>query len=203
MAALASLYPRIKPFVRNCPEPVMLFWLREAAREFCAETKFARETLLFDSVADQNVYVLTSEDADQEIIGIKAAMYKGFPIAPASFEEVEQLSGETLYFMFTPPSNFWPSPTPTSSISDAFAVSVWTQPTEVATTYPDAVARQFESAIADGAMASLLGMAKAAWGDLPESARRSANFNAEKARARYHADRAFRTRNFRTIPVKW
>lgn len=198
--ALTDLHYLVRPLVRNCPDAVITRWLREAARDFCSRTKIVRETIVLDQVANQQNYELTPLTAESEVVGIKAAQWGEFLLAPVSPEEVLFESGDPYAWITGAPNVFSPIAVPTSNQDDAFSVSVWLQPTITAASIQSAVATKYSHAVALGAMAFLFGQKDAAWGDEQQAGKYEALYTEARSHARYEQDRAQRPRAFRTIP---
>jgi len=166
MATLESLLGLVRREAAGCPDFVLIDHLRHAAQEFCRDSWFARRSIEVTLVAGQAFYDLTLADAAEEIIGIDAAEYQGNPLYPAEQKDVAQKTGKPYWFIFLPPAALELVPYPAedaTGLTDPVRVSVIVQPTAAATTLGDDIVRQWDHAIADGAIARACGTEGAAW----------------------------------------
>lgn len=204
MPALETLVPLVRMHVRNCPDPIIEDAILRVAREFCAETRFLRETLVLDIVGEQRIYDLAAELDDCEVIGVHAVQISDEePLTPLSFEDDQPTTGATAEnWSFTPPARLWLNPTPDNDLEDGMAVRVILQPASDATTLPNELLRHNDRAIADGAIAWLCSMEDAAWGSPSMVALFSPQFASAKARAQLNSDNQFKPRAIRTTAYR-
>lgn len=202
MATITSLLDDVRPTVASSIPVETLIWaIRLCAREFCERSRWLRETSTYDIVAGQRYYTLTPTMAQTEIIGAKAVEIGDEPLTPSSFEEHRQMDGYSTSWVWEPPAEVWPTPTPTRDITDGLAVRLILKPTATATELPDYLLRNNRETITQGAMEHVLRMKKSAWYDPDEANRLRAEFDRRVFAARSAADRSHRPRAFRTIPA--
>lgn len=159
-----SLYSIIAPYAKKVDQPGMNTAILEAAREFCLQTKFRRQSIVMDVNALQRDYALTPTNTDEEVLEAEAAQYTnsyghGWPLDPIQPEQASNWpsNGRT-------PSAWWlniPSrlalwPLPQESVSNGLSVRCVLQPTETATTLDASIMQQANRTIAWGALSRLL-----------------------------------------------
>ena len=73
MAEIVTLLQNVAQKVRRCPEPTLVHAYREAARQFCIESRWLRRTVLLGlATGESSVEVtLSSADAGLEVVGVK------------------------------------------------------------------------------------------------------------------------------------
>jgi len=166
---LYDLLPRIQPYLRNCPQPVIEQQLRFAAQDFCRETGIWRKQLAsIASVAAQEDYTLSlSEDA--VIIRVHAVEVDGIPW---DFTEVTE-DGETLTL----------SPAPGSAGLD---IDVWVSvlPRESCTDFPDWLIERWGAGLRKGVEYELKSMDDKPWTNKKEADKLFTQYERLKAKAR-------------------
>lgn len=206
MASLESLLPLVRRHAAGCPDFVIIDALRYAAREFCRDSWFVKRTISVELAAGQAFYDLAPESADEEIIGIDAAEYQGRPLDPADPKAIPQKTGKPCAFLWLPPATLELAPYPAADatgLDDPVSVSVVVQPTATALTYPDAVQREFDHAIADGAVARVCDVEGAAWSSQALVMKHGQKFYISKMNAKGKALRAHLPRGLRVQPVRF
>jgi hypothetical protein len=205
MATLESLLPLCRRHAPGCPDFVLIEALRRAAREFCRDSWFARRSIEVQLVAGQGFYDIEPDDEAEEIIGADAAEYQGNPLGPADQKEVPQTTGKPRCWVFLPPATveFVPYPAEDATDLDVVRVSVIVQPTAAATTVGDDIARLFDEALADGAVAIVCGDEQAAWSSPQLAAKHGQRFYTAKMNAKGKALRAHQPRGLRVQPVRF
>lgn len=197
MALLSVLYPLVRMFVSNAPDPAMDDAIRVAARDFCRESKFLRRTLVLSTLANELLYVLASDIAQTEVFEVKAVQLGVDPLKPTGFEDVPQQAGSSLLYIFEPPADLWLTPTQEIAQDSGLAVRVVLQTTMDCTLIPDYLLNKFEHGIAEGAIARLKAMKDRSWADPAGVGYHQDRYRREIATASADASRTHRARNFR------
>lgn len=198
MADVSSLYRLVRPYVRNCPEIVMGEWIVESARQFCQDTRWLREDVILDTIADASRYQLGNAAAEEEIIGVFAVQHDERPLDPIGPQEIKARSGRPVAFWYELPDVVVIMPTPYAAGTRNLLVEIITRPAVGAITLSDRLVRRWERAIAQGAVGLLCGMTKAGWFDPVAADGASREYSSEMRKARSEADRNQRHFNFDT-----
>lgn len=202
MPTLASLVPMVRQRIHSCPDFTIEYWLREVAREFCQRTRYLRETLAVDLVADLAYYPLTPTDAQTEVIGIKAAeiVDGSVPLVPVAPEEVPSEKGQALGYWFSTRGEIVLNPIPNEEEVEALSVNVILQPTKDATDISSEITLRWDRALADGALARLFVQPNKDWSNGQLAGYHEEKFERAVVLARVEADRTHRGHNFNTAP---
>lgn len=75
MAEIVTLLQNVAQKVRKCPEPTLVQAYREAARQFCIESRWLRRTIELGALAGDsqvNVILDSAGDGDLDVIGIRS-----------------------------------------------------------------------------------------------------------------------------------
>lgn len=205
MATFESLLPLCRRHAPGCPDFVLIDALRRAAREFCRDSWYARKSIEVQLVAGQGFYDIEPDDDAEEIIGIDAAEYQGEPLIPAEQKEVLQQTGKPRFWTFLPPETVEFTPYPAEDATDLGVVrlSLIVQPTAAAETVGDDIARLFDQALADGAVAIVCGDEQAAWSSPQLAAKHGQRFYTAKMNAKGKALRGHQPRGLRVRPVRF
>lgn len=198
MAAIATLVGLVTMHIRNCPTPAITDALLRAAREFCDETRYVRESIVLDVVADQPLYTLEPEVLDYcEVCGVRAVEVDGIPLVSEVQEGISHDEGGTDFWNYEPPDQLRLFDPPKADRDEGLKVRLILQPKEDATEIPDIVLRRYRNTIAHGAIYWLASMTKAAWSDPVLADRFEKKWIKEKGHARTDADRGHGVGNFR------
>lgn len=198
MAAISTLFGLVRMHIRNCPTPALSDAILRAAREFCDETRYVRETIVLDGVADQDYYTLAPAVLTQcEVCGVRAVEYDGVPLDSMVQESVSHDEGGTGDYIYEPPSDLRLFDPPRSDLSEGLSVRLILQPKEDATDIPDIALRRYRNTIANGAIYWLASMTEASWYNPSTAERFEQKWIKEKGHARTDADRENGARNFR------
>lgn len=195
---ISSLYPQIRRYAPGCPDAILLEEIRLAAREFCQRSRWLRQILFMDTVADQNTYTLVPEDASVEVIGIKAMEYDGEPLTPGKPEEHPHETGRPEYFFYHPASEFILMPTPDTSETQILNINMIVQPIITTTTLPDTLTQGHERTLVYGALSRLLMMPGAAWENANLALAYEDRFHNRVEGAKAQADMTHHQKAFRT-----
>lgn len=199
MPALSDLSYLVRPHIRNCPEPLIQAALLRAARRFCTESRYLRETVDVPLIAEQSAYELLPACNEEEVVLIKAVEYKGNPLAPVSPEEVPAACGSPLCFWLIPPTILYLTPTPHCDEGGALIASVIKQPTKDATSINEDLTQNCDQVLKDGALFELLTM-PGAWQDLKRAGVHGSLYEDGMRKHRLRADMQHRPFAFRTRP---
>jgi hypothetical protein len=213
---VSDLAGEVRRFAKGCPDLRIHYALNRAAREFCRQTWFLRRQQSFSLIVGQSgaapgpVYPFLPPNGE-EVINVKHAQLTqinsvaGAPIQygsviPLQFwygtlvnPNLQQQQPTTVGFI--PYTSCWFAPTPDKAYP--VQIELITQPV-VGTTYlPDELGREWDQALAYGALSWILRQNGNAWTD-PQSARDNlVLFNQQIIRARTLAAYDF-TPNSRT-----
>ncbi len=201
MATVESLVPLVRHHVMNCVDYTMEFWLLQAAREFCRETRYLRQTIFINVVQGSSYYPL-SINSDEEVIGVKAAEWveSETPLEPSAPEEIPQQAGRPTHCWFLPSKEIALSPTPNASLVRAVSVSVIKQPVQGAATISSELVLKHDLTLSYGAMARLFAMPKQDWTDAGLASYYADLWTTGKVKAQAEADLQHRARNSFTRP---
>ncbi|AXQ30449.1 hypothetical protein D0B54_17975 [Solimonas sp. K1W22B-7] len=206
MGALESLLPLCRRQAQGCPDFLLLDALRQAAREFCRDSWFARRTLEVSLLPGVSHYDLTPPDADEEVIGVDAAEYRGRPLQPADPRQLPQRSGRPACFLWLPPATLELLPYPpadASGLDEPLRVSAVVQPTAQAQTLGDDLLQHWDQALAHGALARVCAMEGAAWSSPQLATRHDLLFYAARINAKGSALRAHMPHGLRVQPRRF
>jgi hypothetical protein len=166
MATIADLVDDVRPMIAdNIPEITMQGAILWSAREFLRRSRWLRETIPGSVQQDVNTYPLTAVTTDTEVFNLQAAQVGADEVlTPATQEEV--MPGSRGWYMFEAPATLILSWTPDADDDGSdLLVRALLNLTTTATSIPDAVLRQWNTAITYGALHRLCMMAKTSWFD--------------------------------------
>lgn len=212
MATLDPILDLIRPQIALCPEVSMQWATVMAARRFCHETRFLRESSLVDTVAGQQRYRalknwevptpdLQSIRDNVEIVGIYSVEINDvFPYGFSSPREFPQSTlGNDLVILY-PPDEFAVFDDALETKTAGIKVDVIVQPIIGASVLPDRLIVLHNWRIVLGAVAILKGMHNEAWSDKPGSLEKESEFRDEIGIAQARSDMQHRPRHFRVKP---
>ena len=160
MTTFKDMLPLVRPFATRCPDAHMVNALRVAAQRFCYRSRFLRETLTVALTESQAIYTLSSNETGQEVFGVHAVTYKDRHLSPRSREELvgfeEGQRDAPQFYYYEPPGTLIVDPAPYEDNATDCKATVYLQPASDATQVPEALARTWDDALADGALAWLL-----------------------------------------------
>lgn len=170
-----------------------------AAREFCRRTRWVRETIYLNAQAEVTHYPLLPFTPCHEVVAIRAAMFRDEPMVPAGPEQVPSKPAGTARghaWYFEPPATMVVLDAPEQDETDAFAISTVIQPRADSRILTDALVHANDQALADGALAYLLGQRATNWFEPNQSQVRRMQFDSAIGAAQYRADSQHRPRGF-------
>jgi hypothetical protein len=169
--AWAEFYPHVLPHVIGCPNPVVNQALRDAAREFCLDTKAWQETEDFEADGAINRYYF-DVTGQTELVQVVRASVAGKDLdiygrgkLPADWE-TEPPCERSLYHLNEEEYLLFPLP----SAGQAISVTLAVRPSIAGTGVGDVVFKKHAEAIASGAKYRLLKMPRQDWTDLDQAA---------------------------------
>jgi hypothetical protein len=198
---LSTLLNDVMPDVPGAGKELVLHAIRRAARDFCNYSRIHRVTLAsFNTVGGTAGYVLTPP-ADTEIVDAVKVKYAGDKIDPLMIESLPDDSdaGTPTCYALDQDDTLILEPPP--SAVAAVLVTVALMPTMTATAIDDTLAADWGDAIAKGAKARLMSMAKKTWSDSVQARNYKEDFEAEKASARLSGNRGKTRAPIRTVPT--
>ena len=161
--------PKIAQIVRGCPTPTLIRAYVDAARDFCGQARWLRDTLApFNTAAGTAGYTLTPTDDDTEIIGvrqIRAETTTGEVWDVRTLDETQR----NLNAGPNPPRTYAYGPESAISLYYtpdgvySLTVTAQVQPIGSATTVPDELDRKWGRVIQAGALAYLLDVPGQQW----------------------------------------
>lgn len=229
MAALETLVPKVRRDVPNCPDPIIVDELAEAARDFCRQTTVWRnECPAITIETDVHTYRLRHPDGLPH--RIHEATYQApdqtsrrplFPLnehrarGGAGYGDYHQTFhpvGQSQDWKIRTGTPRWYShyltnldvrviPIPTSSDADGFLhFTVSLLPKMDARRLPEWIVERYYEALVAGAKARLLKMANQQWTDANKGALENDLFEKELAIAKAEVIQSFTTMNQRVEP---
>lgn len=160
MTDLTDFLSKVLPYAPGCPEPVALEHIRNAAIEFCEETRLWRFDDSFDTGDDPNIVCVPQGATIHEI---ERCDFNGRKLEPRGLDWLDEhmpdwrsdermTEGAPLYFTQVCPDTIRVAPHAQGR------VKVWLRlkPSEDADQLPDFLAAQHKSVIGWGALANIL-----------------------------------------------
>lgn len=178
MKAWSEFYPDVLPELPGAPLPMVDHWLRNAAIEFCEESKALVLNLEpVDAVAEQMEYLLPMPDDGggtpvvlYELVEIVSARFSGeklTPIVPLELEKKyddwEAEVGTPEHYTQADTFNILLIPAPTDAATDAIEVRAALKPTPSATGVSDWLFSQYRMALAAGVKAKMMALSGKPW----------------------------------------
>lgn len=191
MADIEQFYGEIRRAVKACPEATLQDAIVRAARTFCQETWYVRRAISFNTVANQQQYVLIPP-ANEEVFNVKHG-------------QITQVNGSIIPLRFpygtTVNPNIGPQMpwqceyipdgivqlTPAADQVYPVTVEAITQPVQNSNQIPDILANKWDRALGYGALEWILRMAGDPWYDSAGSATYMTLFNQEINKAKRQA----------------
>lgn len=179
MAEIVTLLQRVAQQVRRCPEPTLVQAYRDAARQFCLESRWLRRTLdPFLTEANVTRYDLVPGTSDPmlEVISVRTMVaYGGSPLSSWRLGPSDPTlwnpsiaAGAPQTYAYVPEAQVDVFPTPDTEYT--LTTTVCCQPLIDAQELPDDLLRKWDRQLSDGAMAYLYEIPGQAWSN-PGAAR--------------------------------
>ncbi len=195
MADLSALFPQIRPFVPNCPEPAIEDAARHAMRQFCAESWWLRRNATFTTVADQQQYEIANT-ADLQLVALVAAQIAQnansiAPLRPVSLGSMYPMpqAGLPTMYQYLPYNTIALFTTPNAAYEVTATVVV--QPTDSTQTIPDELLTKWDHGLAAGALAWLQLIPGQAWSNAALAAQNAAEFRSTISNAKADVQRSY------------
>ncbi len=160
MRDIIEIAPHILPWAPNCPEPVMIQYLREAAITFCQRSRTWRgEEIYRLESADRDLPLVTCNDS--VIFEIESVSWRGNgdadwqpPVESAEFSSRDDWwrDGNPRYYTQRVPGTLRVAPFSTGEIR----VIMYLKPDQRADTLPDYLIELYPQIIAAGALGKIL-----------------------------------------------
>lgn len=195
--------PKIAQIARGCPTPTLIKAYVDAARDFCGQTRWLRDTLApISTTANTAGYTLTPTDATTEIIGVRQVLASDSNNGSWRLGRLD----ETQW-----PLNAGPNPprvyayVPESSIDLYYTpdgvytltVTAQVQPVGNATAVPDELDRKWGRVIQAGTLAYLLDVPGQQWTNLARAQLYRREFQAGVNNAKADEQRGYNTGSVR------
>lgn len=181
MAEIVNLLQRAAQQVRRCPEPTLVQAYRDAARQFCLESRWLRRTIepvLTEANVVEYELIPGSVYADLEVISVRTVTCNNFQGTPQSQWRIYPSDptvwdpglqpGAPQSFAYVPESALQLNPTPDREYE--LTVLACMQPTLTTEVIPDDLVRKWDRQLSEGAMAYLYEIPGQAWSN-PGAAR--------------------------------
>jgi hypothetical protein len=203
------IYPLIANHAKRVPQPLMNTAILDAARQFCALSKFRQESVPVSIAVNTTWYPLAPTNPQEEVIGVEAVQYNGYtypcPLNPSTPETDSGMWPQVrpYRFYFEPPNNLIVQPSPQQPLASGLSVRLILQPANNATTLDYSIVQQYDHYIADGALDFLMSTNDSPWTNprLADSFR--AKFEAGIAYAKTNRQTSFRPRNWLTAVPRY
>lgn len=189
MALIVDLLQETAQKVRRCPTPTLVQAYREAARQFCSESRWLRRTaepVLTVANDPQYPVALSSADAALEVISIRTIVVNDLDGTPQSSWRIQPSDpttwnpsvqpGQPQWFAYVPEAEFAVFPQPNGEYELTLVVCV--QPTEDAEEIPDDLLRKHRRGLTYGALAYLYGIDGQPWSNERQAAINARAFQA-------------------------
>lgn len=183
MKAWSLFYPEVLPELPKVPVPLVDYWLRTAAIEFCERSKCHLVGLAsLDSVANQGSYVIALA-ADTDLVELAAVRYQGEtldPVSPTfletSYDDWESEVGCPEFYTQPDPSTVTLVPAPDASVAAAIRLRAAIKPGTAATGVDDWLFTKYHTQIAAGAKSKLMAMVSKPWSNPDEAPKQQTIF---------------------------
>lgn len=193
--ALTQWLPYVEPDVPGAPAPAIVRAVRDAAIQFCRETKIWWEVLpAQDLTIDVHTYTL-NPPAKSVVAELTRLTVEGAPIYPTTVDWLASYKGKweeatgarpSQYFRPTP-TTFRIYPTATETVVNAFLATAVLRPADDATGVEAMLFEEFREAISDGTKARLFRQKAAPWYDPLEAESRNRSFLTAIVEAKWRA----------------
>ncbi len=174
MAEIVTLLQRVAQQVRRCPEPTLIQAYRDAARQFCLESRWLRRTIepvLTEANVAEYDLIPGSVNAGLEVVSVRTvtcnnlggtpqSQWRIYPSDPTLWDPSLQ-PGAPQWFAYVPESALQCYPTPNAEYT--LTVLACLQPVLDAVEIPDDLVRKWDRQLAAGALAYLYEIPGQAW----------------------------------------
>lgn len=202
MVAIVDLQQRVAQQIRRCPEPTLIQAYRDAARQFCLESRWLRrnaEPVLTAADDPQYQLYLGSADAGLEIVSVKTIVCDNFggtpqsqwrigPGDPTTWNPGVQ-PGAPQSYAYVPEAQVAIFPTPDGEYQLSSVVCV--QPTMSTEELPDDLMTKWDRQLAAGALAYLFAIPGQPWSDPRQAMSNRVTFQAAINNAKGDEQRAY------------
>lgn len=154
MREIADMMRLVAPYAVGVPEPVAVQYLRDAAIEFCQETRIWRHSADFNVIGGQNETLCTPDQA--QIFEIENAWFNKCLLEPRPFGSIENWDrddGQPRYITQSSPGSV--RLVPGALEAGVLSLHLFLKPANDAEDFPDFLT-EYERIIADGALARIL-----------------------------------------------
>jgi hypothetical protein len=202
MAEIVTLLQRVAQQVRRCPEPTLIQAYRDAARQFCLESRWLRRTIEpVATEADVSQYALIpgSAYADLEVVSVRTVVCNNLNGTPQSQWRINPTDpttwnpsvqpGEPQTYAYVPESELAVFPAPDGVYE--LTVVACMQPVIDATVIPDDLVRKWDRQLSAGAMAYLYEIPDQPWSDPRKAGTNRIAFQAAINNAKADEQRAY------------
>jgi YD repeat-containing protein len=203
---IADALPRIAQIARRCPTATLTRAYVDAARAFCGQTRWLRETLAnITTTADDPSYALVSADAGLEVIGVRQVIgtdSRGqqweLPPLDVTAKCLNTDSAQPQWYSYDPEGALVLHRTPDAAYT--LTITAQVQPIRTATTIPDALDRKWSLALMAGALGYLLDLPRQPWTDHGQALKRQKEFQSAINNAKADEQRGYNTGSVRARP---
>lgn len=149
---IEELYPKVLQYAPNCPEPLMLEHLREAAIELCRSTRCWRTMDEFEVTGPVNT--VPSILPYSALFQIEKAWFNDYELEPKSFSGDMLMHDEGMprYISQAGPDSILIDPAGKGTIK----MTMFLMPSQNAQELPEFLFEQFPAALAAGALGSIM-----------------------------------------------
>ncbi len=194
MAEWSAWFDEVLPHVPGCPQPVATHAIRNAAIQFCEDSRVWQiDHPLIDSVADTAEYTLAPGDG-KKVVRLEMVWYEGNPLDPITTADLEALytgwtveTGEPKYFLQERLEALVLVPYPSAAVTDAIKAKVSVKPSRAATVIDDVIHERYLEQIGRGARSRLHLMQRKPWTDVNLGSALAQQFEDDIAAARFAA----------------
>jgi hypothetical protein len=197
----------VLPEVPGADAPFVRHHVKLAAIEFCERAwVWVVDQGTFPVAAGANEYDW-EPPANTEVARILHAWIGKAPLHPKTGGELSALYGDYMqaegppqFFIQDVPEKFILVPKPTASSADGVTAKIAVKPTRAATGLDTVIFNRWHRIITAGALASLLGMGRKPWTDIPRSQLMADRFEQGIAKAKLEVIRSFAGARMRVRP---
>jgi len=190
---IVDALPRIAQIARRCPTATLTRAYVDAARTFCGQTRWLRETLAdITTAVDDPSYVLGSADEGLEVIGVRQVIgtdSRGqqweLPPLDATTKCLNTDNAQPRWYSYSPEGALVLHRTPDAAYT--LTVMAQVQPIRTATTIPDA-------------LGYLLDLPRQPWTDHSQALKRQKEFQSAINNAKADEQRGYNTGSVRARP---
>lgn len=205
-----NFLPSVMPYVRDCPELVLLQAIRRTFHEFCTESLVWRSEMdAVDIRADVASYALEAPVGCEPVM-VMQAWYAGRALRAYSQDELHAMYGSDwrtqrgnpagfVHIMYT--SEIRLVPTPDAAMTDGLKIVLAVAPTLTAQSAESFLISRYEAVLIDGVRGRLLSMPNQPFTDDKQAVACMVRFRSGIAHAAQDAINSF-TRSFGTVRMR-